>query len=361
MATALQRITGLSQLTISSSGTAPTEAQVTEFLLDGIKDFTNKIVNLRPDEAYKFAGESSASDDSGIAVLGKVLSVVREHDSTSILRPCSPMSPELRYESTDVNSLHYRSKYNPGWYTLNKKIHVRPAAAGSDNDMKVSQIVYGSADHGSNMGGWTNFPIDYEDIVIYYAAAESCLAAASDIQNNMPTKPTAPVMPSFEKIDSEIALPELPYYNPPPLAANLSTARAFIAKEDFETSKQLLEIISKEYDEYEKLEKQEKQRYDRESKIFDSKLANLKDNKEREFSIIAGDYRSQIYKYQYDITQYQSELQEKLSKYKWFIEQYVSLLNEYNKGIAMSIAPQQKPKGQQMEADTPQNIEEGEE
>ena len=362
MATALQRITGLTQLTISSSGTAPTENQVTEFLLEGIKDLTNKVVNIRPEEAFKFAGESEDTNNSGITVLGRILSVVREHNSASILRPCSPISAELRYEATDVSSLHYKSKYNPGFYILNKKVYVVPAPGDtSNNDAKVSQIVYGSADHGSNMGGWTAFPVDYEAIVILYAAAESCLAAASDIQNNMPTKPTAPMNPGFEKIDFELDLPVTPNYNPPFLLVDLSSIRNFIQKEDFESASKLLDVVSKEYDSYDKAEKLEKTRYDREVKIFDSKVANLKDNKEREFSILAGDYRSKIYKYQYDITQYQSELQESISRYKWYIEQYVSFMNEYNKGLAISVAPSKKPREEQVQAKPPKEIkEEGE-
>ena len=343
MATALQRIEGMTQISIEGSGTAPTQSEVTEYLLEGIKDLTNKIVNIRPDEAFKFAAESEAADDTGITVLGKILSVVREHDSTSILRPCSPMPPELRYEATDSSSLHYRSKYNPGFYILNKKLHIRPAAAGDDNDVKVSQIVYGSADHGSNMGSWTNFPVDYEELVILYASAQSFLAAASDIQNNMPTKPTEVAPPTFEKIESDVLLPQLPMYNVPEFHFHLTKVRNFIQNEDFDAADKWLDTMDREKVEYEKRQEQEKARYDRDVKIFDSELANLEKNKEREFNIIAGNYRSDIYKYQYDIANYQALLQESLTKYKWYIEQYVNMMNEYNKSISISITPMKKP------------------
>lgn len=363
MATALQRITALTQLSISSSGTAPTEAQVTEFLLEGIKDLTNKIINLRPDESFKFAGESEDTNNSGITVLGKILSVVREHDSTSILRPCTPISAELRYEATDINSLNYKSKYNPGFYILNKKVYVVPAPGdASNNDAKVSQIVYGSADHGSNMGGWTNFPDDYEELVIYYAAAQSCLSAASDIQNNMPTKPEAPTAPAFESIHFEVDLPAEPIYSPPQFDLsnfNFESIRTHILKGDFDMADKLINLIDKKVDEYDKKEKQEKQNYDKMQKLYDAELATLEKNKEREFNIKAGDYRSQIYKYQYDINQYQSELQEITTKYKWFVEQYVAFMNEYNKGITSTPAPAQGSQGEGQVKASPARAPEG--
>tara|TARA_R100001443_G_scaffold17258_7_gene27768 strand:- start:11334 stop:12416 length:1083 start_codon:yes stop_codon:yes gene_type:complete len=342
MASFEARIEAMTQITIESSGTAPDHGEVTDFLLEGIKDLTNKIINLRPDEAFKFADESTASDDNGITVSGKILSVVREHDSTSILRPCTPMSAELRYEATDVNSLHYKSKYNPGFYILNKKVYVRPAAAGSDNDMKVSMIDYPTTTF--NASAITDFPDEYEHMIVIYGAAQSCLAAASDIHNNMPTKPSAPTMPNFTQVDSEIDLPEFPVYNPPNFSVNLSQPRNYILKEDFETSGKILDVINKEFDAYDKINEQHKEIYNKEVKIFDEKIKNISGNKDREFQFLAGDYRSQIYKYQYDITQYQSELQEKISLYKWYMEKYISLTNEYNKGIAMSITPKEAPK-----------------
>jgi hypothetical protein len=347
MATFEARIEGMTQIAIEETGTAPTQGQITQFLDEGIKDFTNKVISLRPDEAFKFAAESEASNDNGITVLGRILSVAREHDSTSILRPCSPIPAELRYEVTDVNSLHYRSKYNPGFYVLNKKIHVRPAAAGSDNDMKVSQIVYATTNF--NQDAISDFPDEYEELISIYAAAQSCLAASGNIQNNMPTKPEAPTAPSFESVHFEVELPAEPIYSPPVLELsqfNFESIRTHILKGDFDMADKLLGVVDKKVEEYEKQEKQEKQNYDRMQKIFDTKLQTLEKNKEREFNIKAGDYRSQIYKYQYDINEYQSELQEITTKYKWFMEQYVTLMNEYNKGISSVPAPVQGPRGQ---------------
>ena len=89
MATFEERIEASTQISISSSDTVPTQAEVTQFLNDGIKDVTNKVVYLKPDEAYKFYTESTDNDNSGITVKGRVLSVIRENGSTTDIRPAT--------------------------------------------------------------------------------------------------------------------------------------------------------------------------------------------------------------------------------------------------------------------------------
>ena len=46
MATFVAQITGLTDLTISSSGTNPTEAQVTQYLRNGVTEVVNRIIKL---------------------------------------------------------------------------------------------------------------------------------------------------------------------------------------------------------------------------------------------------------------------------------------------------------------------------
>ena len=106
MATFEAHIEGLTQIDITTSS-APTQDELTEFLQEALVEVVNKIVQYKPQEAFKFAAESEAADDNGITVTGKVLSVVREHDSASIVRPCTPIPPELKYEATDTESLYF--------------------------------------------------------------------------------------------------------------------------------------------------------------------------------------------------------------------------------------------------------------
>ena len=96
MATFEEHIEGLTKIDITTTS-SPNQTQLTGFLVDGLIDCVNKIINLSPEEISKFTKTTNATDS--VAKKGKIISVVREHDSTSILRPCTPINPSLRYEA----------------------------------------------------------------------------------------------------------------------------------------------------------------------------------------------------------------------------------------------------------------------
>ena len=174
----VEALTGLS-LDGSSN---PTLTQLNQFLQDGTRDVINRFVLLKPDEINKFSRTTNST--TSVAVIGKVISVMREHDSTSILRPCTLISPQDRYLATDKDSLSYRSKYNPGYYELNRSIHCVPAADSGNNDIVVTQVFY---DTGVAYGDEVpeDFPEEYAYLVAIYAgikSLENALAA-----KNIPT------------------------------------------------------------------------------------------------------------------------------------------------------------------------------
>ena len=94
------QIEGITSLTISSSGTTPTNDEVSQFLVDGTRDVVNRIISIRPGDIMKFTVSTTDSSDAGVLIQGQIVGVVREHDSASILRPCSPMDSQNRYEVT---------------------------------------------------------------------------------------------------------------------------------------------------------------------------------------------------------------------------------------------------------------------
>ena len=139
MATFKEQVKGLTGLEIESSGSNPTNDQLTQFLKDAVVEVINRIIVLRPDEISKFTATSNSH--THIEKTGKIFSVVREHDSPSILRNCTPINPAIRHEATDINSFNYRSKYNPGFYELDGNIHIIPVASGTgDNDIILLQL-----------------------------------------------------------------------------------------------------------------------------------------------------------------------------------------------------------------------------
>ena len=373
MASFEARIEGITQIAIESSGSIPTHAQVTQFLDEGIKDFTNKIISIKPEEIFKFTAESEAANDNGITVIGKILSVTREHDSTSILRPCTPISPDLRDEVKNVESLHYRSKYNPGYFVLDKKIYVRPAAAGSDNDMKVSQLSYATTNY--NQDAISNFPDEYEELIPLYAASKTCQAAASGIQNNMPSKPVfSGITPDKPKSLRDVSLsrkitelPEFPKFLPPILDVNYSGFESAVSKEDFELADQQIKIVEKNLEKFDKKLDIAQKRHENSVSKFEADVERVIKDADRLSAIEAGEYKSKLEKYsadvgQYanevgeyngkvgkynsDISRYTQELQEKSTKYSWYMAQSVALMNEYNGSIIGTPPPKEAQRGE---------------
>ena len=90
MATFEVRVEGNTGIAISSSGTNPTQAEVTEYLKDGVNEVTSRVTLLRPQDSYMFIRGSSASDSQGAlsSDTGKLLSVVRESGTNDDWRDC---------------------------------------------------------------------------------------------------------------------------------------------------------------------------------------------------------------------------------------------------------------------------------
>ena len=225
MATFKDHIEGLTGLTVS---TAPTTGELTQFLIDGVKEVVNRIIKLRPDELAKFCKTTDST--TTVAIIGKILSVTRQHDSTSIVRSCSKISPNLRYLATDTSSLHFRSKYNPAYYELDGLIYGVPTPNDdTNNDLVVTQVHYdvGIA-HGDTYNNSDsaidNFPIEYEYLVALYAAIKSLQSALSaiNISSFSITASTPASIPGNPTISSPgvatvsiAALPTAPVYTPP--------------------------------------------------------------------------------------------------------------------------------------------------
>tara|TARA_Y100000310_G_scaffold73408_1_gene69546 strand:- start:2147 stop:3547 length:1401 start_codon:yes stop_codon:yes gene_type:complete len=206
------QVAGITSLSI---GTTPTNDELSQFLVNGTKDVINRIISIRPDEIIKFTASSTDTDDSGVTIQGQIISVVREQDSASILRPCNPMDAQNRYEATVSTSLHYRSAYNPGFYELNGKVFTVPAAAGSNNNSIVTHVYYATnTEH--NGTSIDNFPSEYEYLVVLYASAQSMLAYIGDIDTQLPSDVSLAVVPTTPSLSaSSISFTETTTYTPP--------------------------------------------------------------------------------------------------------------------------------------------------
>ena len=193
------QVEGLTSLTISGSGTSPTQPQLTNYLVDAVRDVACRVMAIKPEEASLFSRTTSGivhnngtSVDSGI-----VLGVVRTDGVTSgNLIPAEPISISQRYQATDTDSLHYRSKFNPGWYMQDKVVHIVPAPA--DNSGKDDAfITYVDFDDGILYSDATSaidyFPDKYQGLVVLYASCRALMNAMGNTVSNL-TAYVAPVI-----------------------------------------------------------------------------------------------------------------------------------------------------------------------
>ena len=82
MATFETQVEALTGISIDGSS-SPTQTELSVFLQDGVKDVIHRMIEVKPGELARFT--STTNSTSSIAKVGTILSVVREHDSTTIL------------------------------------------------------------------------------------------------------------------------------------------------------------------------------------------------------------------------------------------------------------------------------------
>ena len=201
-------------------GTTPGTAELTQFLVDGVKDVTNRIIQIRPDMAGLFAttitldgSPSTVTVDSGV-----VLNVWRENGTASRLEGASEIDAANRYRATDATSLFYRSKFNPGWYWAGNIVNVVPAPGSSGDEATVKYVAY---DETIAFGESTivNFPDQYEHLVVLYAAFQSMMAYIAGIDTELPSDVSLPVAPTAPSLSaSSITFNETTTYVPPALS-----------------------------------------------------------------------------------------------------------------------------------------------
>ena len=145
MATFEVQVEGITGVDIGAS-TNPKQAELTEFLKDGVLDVTNKWLAIRPKDAELFS-RTTSSDSQGVDVgRSQILSVLREagadgsSDGSTAWRVCNKMTAAFQSRVVDIDSLHYASKFNPVFVIdSNGLVNVYPVPS-SNNGIKVFHI-----------------------------------------------------------------------------------------------------------------------------------------------------------------------------------------------------------------------------
>tara|TARA_Y100001938_G_scaffold150416_1_gene241229 strand:+ start:1242 stop:2114 length:873 start_codon:yes stop_codon:yes gene_type:complete len=179
MATFEVQVEALTSLDIDGSS-APTQTELSEYLKDGARDVTSKLISTSPSNA-RFFTRASSEQTSNPCDIGRaqIISVIREAGSDNDWRNCREVPPHLQSRVTDINSLNYASKFNPAYSILdNGKISVFPEPGADPNAFKVYYInnnpVNGSgASLAYNHDDMLYFPQDKVYLVVIYAAIKS--------------------------------------------------------------------------------------------------------------------------------------------------------------------------------------------
>jgi len=181
------QVMGMTGLTISGSSTAPSQAELSTFLKDGVIDVTRRSIAMDPSEATNFSRLSSEQMSNGFNPgTDNIIVVMREAGVDGDFRRCRKIPFSLTSRVTDTTSLNYASKFNPVYtITQNRNIHVYPLPGSSYNSYKVL-YVNSSPEEGDgtdlqyNSSGIKWFPNDRVYLVVIYAAIKSIESALSE-------------------------------------------------------------------------------------------------------------------------------------------------------------------------------------
>lgn len=329
MATFETQVEALTGISIDGSSD-PTQTELTGFLVDGVKEVVNKIIETRPYELSKFTATTASGSGVSVVKTGQILSVVREHDSTTIFRKCTPIDPSDRYNATDSDSLLYRSKINPGYYELDGSIYTVPAAAQSgDNELHVTQVSYDAGvTYGDTIGsGIDNFPADYEHLVALYAAIKALEAKMGAITNGMSTFLVTAVPPDLPSTAADAPTYEISTTNVPSANSGENIDGEIAQLQDYIEVSEDIELAAAKTSE---IQIRLKRALDK----FNSDIAEYKVENDAEI----GHYSAEINAYQVEVNaevnEQTAKIQTETAKYQWFKDRHNSLLAQFMNNFA---------------------------
>ena len=189
MATFQAQVEGLTQLTMGTDP-APTTAELTQFLKDGVLDVTQKWLTAYPEDIEAFARESAEQTSNGSLHLNgaAIVSVIRENGTNNDWVPCRKISSNMQGRVVDIDSLSYASQFNPVYMIANNgQISVFPAPDATTDAFKVYYVNNDPEDKGGSNLTYAHSDIGYfaDDkvyLVVLYAAIK-CLDAAAGNQS----------------------------------------------------------------------------------------------------------------------------------------------------------------------------------
>ena len=180
MATFEAQVEAITGIAIESSGSSPTQAELTQFLTDGAKEviynmpydmltYTSQVVDVA-------AGSTATLSDSPL------ISV--ERSDGFVYKKCRKIPLALSGLAEDPDEMIFATQNDPVYYLKANSLNVLPLGGA----WRYHKVLYPSvAFNGSDIG---TFPNEAEYIVVLYAAIkslESALTGEEDTELYLPT------------------------------------------------------------------------------------------------------------------------------------------------------------------------------
>ena len=226
------QVEALTSLDIASSGSAPTQAQLTQFLTDGAKEVINALPGsmLALCASQETFTSTEPGSESETLNTSKILNVFR--NDGDIDQPCRQIDSENKGRVSDESDMSYAKVTDPVYYIENNKINVLP----SGGSCKYSEVAYPSVTYDAT--AIASFPDEAEYLVALYASVKALQNKMGSMSNEIPRNSdqdgthgnAATASQGYEKVRNYIEVEEDTELSSATIASLSSEMQQFVAE-----------------------------------------------------------------------------------------------------------------------------------
>jgi|TARA_R100000149_G_scaffold62875_1_gene33475 hypothetical protein len=152
MATFEAQVESITSIAIESSGSVPTQAQLTQYLTDGAKEILNYLPRSKQ-SLFTTSNDLNGSSSSFTVLGSEIFSVTR--DDGTINQPCRAVSPALQGRIRDADDMMAATVTDPAYYVTNNILVVVPTPTNAQN-AHVQTLNYPTVSFGDSTIGTTS-------------------------------------------------------------------------------------------------------------------------------------------------------------------------------------------------------------
>tara|TARA_R100000234_G_scaffold114480_1_gene89698 strand:+ start:690 stop:1523 length:834 start_codon:yes stop_codon:yes gene_type:complete len=152
MATFEAQVESITSIAIESSGSVPTQAQLTQYLTDGAKEILNYLPRSKQ-SLFTTSNDLNGSSSSFTVLGSEIFSVTR--DDGTINQPCRAVSPALQGRIRDADDMMAATATDPAYYVTNNILVVVPTPTNAQN-AHVQTLNYPTVAFGDSTIGTTS-------------------------------------------------------------------------------------------------------------------------------------------------------------------------------------------------------------